>query len=65
MNISISLYTLYTLFIELDKFINIHCTDINIFKDPLKLIHTKDNKYKSREKYLLLFDVGKKILGTF
>ena len=47
-NLSIALYTL---FIELDKFINKSST----------LIHAKDIVYKSREKYLLSFDGGKPI----
>ena len=51
---------------DLDKFINIYWTGSNVFQqNPSILIHTKDNAYKSREKYLLSFDIGKKILGKF
>ena len=45
---------------DLDKLINIYGTESNVFQqNPSTLIHTKDNAYKSREKYLLSFDIGK------
>ena len=56
-NLSIALYTL---FIDLDKFITIqwsYRSDSEI--NPSTLNHGKDNAYKSREKYLLSFDAGK------
>ena len=52
--------TLYTLFKPLDNFINSHWTCSNDSeKNPSTLIHAKDNAYKSREKYLISFDVAK------
>ena len=62
-NLSIALYTL---FVDLDKFNNIYWTESHIFeRHSSTLIHAKDNAYTSREKYLLSFDIGKKILGKF
>ena len=51
---------LYTLFMDLDKFINIHWTESNVFQqNNSTLMHAKDNAYESRGKYLLSFDAGK------
>ena len=56
-NLSIALYTL---FVDLDKFINIYWTESNNYEqNPTTLIHAQDNVYTSREKYLHSFDVGK------
>ena len=45
--------TLYTLFVDLDKCINIYWTENNIFEqNPSTLIHAKDNVYTGREKIL-------------
>ena len=53
---------LYTLFIDLDKFINMHWSYRNDSENaPSILMHDKDNAYKSIEKYLLSFEVGKNV----
>ena len=57
--------SLYILFIELDKFINIYCSYRNDSQtNSLTLMHGKANAYKSREKYLLSLYAGKRI-GIF
>ena len=53
-NISITLYTLLN---QLDKFINSHWICINEYKI--------DNAYKSRQKYLPLFDARKSYQENF
>ena len=61
-NLSIALYTL---FIDLDKFIDTQWTYNNDFKkSPSKLIHGKE-AYKIRELFLLSFDVGKSYWENF
>ena len=62
----VNLYiALYTLFKQLNNFINSHLTDSNIFEqNPSTLIHGK-SAYNSREKYLLSFDAGKTYLKHF